>query len=132
VFTITRHCSLSWTRRIQSMLSLPVSPRSILTLIFHLRLGLPNGFFRSGFPNYILHSNSTKITASERKSLYKIIIVTESIVQVAVQCHMHQKMMICSLAPQWTVWHRSKSLLFTARVINTTWLSLWNDRRHHT
>ncbi|PNF21004.1 hypothetical protein B7P43_G09514, partial [Cryptotermes secundus] len=34
----------------------PISPRSILTLSTHLRLGLPCGLFPSGFPTNILYA----------------------------------------------------------------------------
>jgi hypothetical protein len=46
----TSHWSLSWARLIQSTQSHPTSPRSILILSSHLRLGLPTGFSPSGFP----------------------------------------------------------------------------------
>jgi len=51
-----RHLSLSWARSIQSILPHPTSLRSILTLSFHLRLGLPSGLFRSGFPTKTLYT----------------------------------------------------------------------------
>jgi hypothetical protein len=49
---ITRalHLFLSLTRPIQSTSPHPTSPRSILILSTHLRLGLPSGLFPSGFP----------------------------------------------------------------------------------
>ena len=46
VLTSARHLSLSWANSIP----LPTSWRSILILSSHLRLGLPNGLFPSGFP----------------------------------------------------------------------------------
>ena len=54
VFTSARHLSLSWANSIQSPQPLPTSWRSILILSSHLRLGLPNGLFPSGFPTRIL------------------------------------------------------------------------------
>ena len=51
VFTNACHLSLSWARSIQSVPSHPTSRRSVLRFCSHLRLGLPNGLFSSGFPN---------------------------------------------------------------------------------
>ena len=50
VLTSARHLSLSWDNSIQSPQTPPTSWRSILILSYHLHLGLPNGFFPSGFP----------------------------------------------------------------------------------
>jgi hypothetical protein len=49
VFTRALHLSLSWAISIQSAPSHPISLRSILILSTHLRLGLPNGLFPSGW-----------------------------------------------------------------------------------
>ena len=49
VFTSAHHQPLSWANSIQSPKPPPTSWRSILTLSSHLRLGLPNGLFASGF-----------------------------------------------------------------------------------
>ena len=48
------HLSLSWVNSIQSPQLPPTSWRSILILSSHLRLGLPNGLFPSGFPTRTL------------------------------------------------------------------------------
>ena len=48
--TSDRHPSLSWANSIQSPRRPPTSWRSTLILSSHLRLGLPNGLFPSGFP----------------------------------------------------------------------------------
>ena len=50
VLTNARHLSLSWANSIQSPQPLHTSSRPILILSSHLRLGLPNGLFPSGFP----------------------------------------------------------------------------------
>ena len=54
VFTSARHLSLSWANSIQSPQPPPTFWRSILILSCHLRLGLPNGLFPSGFPTRTL------------------------------------------------------------------------------
>jgi hypothetical protein len=52
--TWARYLSLSWANSIQSPRPPPTSWRSILILSSHLRLGLPNSFFPSGFPTNTL------------------------------------------------------------------------------
>jgi hypothetical protein len=54
VLTSARQLSLSWAYSIQSPRPPPISWTSILILSSHLRLGLPNGLFPSGFPNNTL------------------------------------------------------------------------------
>ena len=49
-FASARHLSLSWASSIQSISPHPISWRSIPILFSHLCLGLPIGFFPSGFP----------------------------------------------------------------------------------
>jgi hypothetical protein len=51
VFTRARHWPLQPTP------PHPISPRSILVLFPHLRLGLPNGLFPSGLPTVILYAS---------------------------------------------------------------------------
>ena len=53
-FTSAFHLSLSWANSIQSPRLPPTSCKSILILSSHLRLGLPNGLFPSGFPTNTL------------------------------------------------------------------------------
>ena len=53
--TSVRHLALSWASPIQSIYPHPTSWRSILVLSTHLRLGLPCGFFPSGFPSLTLY-----------------------------------------------------------------------------
>ena len=54
--TSFRHLSLSWASPIQSIFPHPISWGSILILSTHLRLGLPSGFFPSGFPIKTLYT----------------------------------------------------------------------------
>jgi hypothetical protein len=54
VLTSARHLSLSWANSIQSPRPPPTSSTSTLILSSHLRLGLPNGLFTSGFPTNTL------------------------------------------------------------------------------
>jgi hypothetical protein len=54
MFTKSRHWNLSWASWIQFAPSIPISLRSILTLSFHLRLGLPSGLLPSGLPTKTL------------------------------------------------------------------------------
>ena len=54
--TSVRQLSLSWASPIQSTCRHPTSCRSVLILSTHLRLGLPSGFFPSGFPTKILYT----------------------------------------------------------------------------
>ena len=55
-FTNARHLSLFWASSIQSIPPHPTSWRSILILSSHLRLGLRNGIFPSGFPTKTLYT----------------------------------------------------------------------------
>ena len=50
------HLSLSWASPILSIYPHPTSCRSVLILSTHLRLGLPNGPFPSGFPTKTLYT----------------------------------------------------------------------------
>ena len=53
--TTARHMSLPWASSIQSTPPNPTPLRSILILSYHLRLGLPSGFFPSGFTTKTQH-----------------------------------------------------------------------------
>jgi len=75
MFTTARHWSLSWASCIQSTPSHPINLRSFRILYFHLCLGLPGIFFRSGFwPKFctclsslhcILHSQPRSAVCNE-------------------------------------------------------------------
>ena len=56
-FTSARHLSLSWANSIQSPQPPPTSWWSILILSSHLRLGLSNGLFPTGFPTRTLYTS---------------------------------------------------------------------------
>jgi hypothetical protein len=55
-FTRALHLFLSWARPIQSTSLHSTSPRSILILSTHLRIGLPGGFFPYGLPTNNLYA----------------------------------------------------------------------------
>ena len=59
--TSARHLSLSRANSIQSPQPPPTSWRSVLILSSHLRLGLPNGLFSSGFPTRTLYTTLPSI-----------------------------------------------------------------------
>jgi hypothetical protein len=54
--TSARHLFLFWTRPTQSIPPHPTYWRTIWILSFHLCLGLPSGFFPSGFPTKNLYA----------------------------------------------------------------------------
>jgi hypothetical protein len=56
LFTRALHWSLSWASSIQSILSSPISLRSILISFTHLRLGTNSGLLPFGFPTNILYA----------------------------------------------------------------------------
>jgi hypothetical protein len=65
VLTSARHLSLSWANSIQSPRPPQTSATSIVIFSSHLRLGLPNGLFPSGFPtNTLCTSLSSPIRAT--------------------------------------------------------------------
>ena len=55
-FTSAGHLSLSWASSIQSIPPTSHFLKIILILSSHLRLGLPNGLFPSGFPTKTLYT----------------------------------------------------------------------------
>ena len=61
VLTSARHLSLSWANSIQSSQPPPTSWRSIFNISSHLRLGLPNGLFPSGFSTRTLCAHPSPI-----------------------------------------------------------------------
>jgi hypothetical protein len=77
--TSARHLSLSWANSIQSPRPPPTSWRSIL-ISFHLRLGLSNGLFPSGFPTNTLCSPlSSPIRATCPAHLIRLDFTTRTI-----------------------------------------------------
>ena len=78
--TSVRHLSLSWASPIQSIYPHPTSCRSILILSTHLRLGLPNGLFHSGFPTKTLYTTlSSPIRATWPAHLILLHFITRTI-----------------------------------------------------
>ena len=81
VFTSARHLSLSWANSIQSPQPPPTSWRSILILSSHLRLGLPNGLFPSGFPTRTLSLKrqiKTKTSLTNRSKIKQYLFVRKA------------------------------------------------------
>jgi len=77
--TSVRHLSLSWASPIQYIYPHPTSWRSILILSTHLSLGLPSGFFPSGFPTKTLYtpfSSPIRATCPAHHILLDFITVT--------------------------------------------------------
>jgi hypothetical protein len=80
VLTSARHPSISWANSLQSQWSPPTSWKSILILSSHLRLGLPNGLFPSGFPtNTLCTPLSSTISATCHAHLILLDLTTRTI-----------------------------------------------------
>jgi hypothetical protein len=69
---------ISWARCIQFTTSHPISLRSILILSLHLRLGLPSGYFPSGFPTKILYTSMGVRGLNSQRGLRIILFSTAS------------------------------------------------------
>jgi hypothetical protein len=72
------HLFLSWARPIQSTSPHPTSPRSILILFTHLRLGHGSGLFPSGFPTnspYAFLFSPIRSTCPAHLFLFELIIL---------------------------------------------------------
>jgi hypothetical protein len=67
-FTRALHLFLSWARPIQSTSPHPISPRSILILSTHLRLGLPSGLSLAFPPIIYMRSSSPHSCCMARPS----------------------------------------------------------------
>ena len=78
-YTSARHLSLSSASSIQSIPPHPTSWRSILILSSHLRLGLPSGFFPSGFPTKTLYTPLSPIHATCPACLIFLYFITRTI-----------------------------------------------------
>jgi hypothetical protein len=80
VLTSARHSSQSWANSIQSPRPPPTFWISILILSYHLRLGLRNGLFPSGFPpNTLCTPLSSPIRATCPSLLFLLDLTTRKI-----------------------------------------------------
>ena len=103
--TSARHLSLSWASPIQSIYPHPTSWRSVLILSTHLRLGLPSGFFPSGFPTKTLQTPSPHPYAPHAQPISFFSILSPAQYWVRSTNHLAPRYAISSIPPLPRVWN---------------------------
>ena len=97
--TSIRHPSLSWASPVQSIYSHATSWRSIPILSTPLRLGLPSGFFPSGFPTKTLYTPSPHPYAPHAQPISFFSILSPTQYWVRIPDHLAPCYVIFSIPP---------------------------------
>ena len=107
-FTSARHLSLSWASSIQSINPHPNFRRFVLILSFNIRLGLPSGFYPSGFPTKSLYTPllSPYVLHAPPISFFSILSPEKYWVKSSSSCSfLHSPCYLVSLRPKYSPQH---------------------------